>query len=355
MKKALLIGMVAVIGLSLVSPIWVNAQSLDDIAQQEQAAQSQAAQIDVELQNALTAVNEKYSQISNLQTQIDDANQRLEEYQQQIEETQTSIDRRTEVANAQLRNMQLNGGQEGILDMLLSSENITDFITRSMALTTIRNAQNEKVRSLVADVEHLNELKEQQATTTIQLAQNKATMSQEVENMQVSVDNLRAQAANNQAVLQNLSNQRTAEEERIRDEAREQAQREADERAAQDAANNQQNNTPSAPATPATPPPSQSTGTGRFLDVQATAYSMNEPGMGFITAIGIDLRVNPWVIAVDPSVIPLGSIVEVPGYGIAIAGDTGGKIRGHIIDVHMVDVAAAWQWGRRNITIKILD
>ena len=43
------------------------------------------------------------------------------------------------------------------------------------------------------------------------------------------------------------------------------------------------------------------------------------------------------LIAVDPSVIPLGSKVWVEGYGVAIAGDTGGAIKGNKIDVLMPD------------------
>ncbi len=61
------------------------------------------------------------------------------------------------------------------------------------------------------------------------------------------------------------------------------------------------------------------------------------------------------VIAVDPSVIPLGSLVDVPGYGIAIAGDTGGAIIGHKIDLHMEDVGRMNAFGRQQITVTILN
>ena len=114
-----------------------------------------------------------------------------------------------------------------------------------------------------------------------------------------------------------------------------------------------------APATSETPTTqaaaSSNQSGGRTLNVQATGYSYNEPGLSPYTATGIDLRKNPTVIAVDPSVIPLGSLVEVPGYGIAIAGDTGGAIKGNIIDLHFTTVDQANQWGRRNVTIRILN
>ena len=61
------------------------------------------------------------------------------------------------------------------------------------------------------------------------------------------------------------------------------------------------------------------------------------------------------MIAVDPSVIPLGSKVWVEGYGEAIAADTGGAIKGNRIDLFIADENKANQWGHRTVTIKILN
>ena len=94
---------------------------------------------------------------------------------------------------------------------------------------------------------------------------------------------------------------------------------------------------------------------GRWMSVEATAYSRNQASLSNFTFMGIDLRENSRVIAVDPNVIPLGSKIFVPGYGEYIAGDTGGAIKGNRIDVHMEDLDAAWAFGRRQIDIKILD
>ena len=94
---------------------------------------------------------------------------------------------------------------------------------------------------------------------------------------------------------------------------------------------------------------------GKSLVVSATAYSRHEAGLSNFTATGIDLSITPMVIAVDPSVIPLGSLVSVPGYGIAIAGDTGGAIIGNKIDLHMEDLNAALAFGRQTLTITILQ
>ena len=85
---------------------------------------------------------------------------------------------------------------------------------------------------------------------------------------------------------------------------------------------------------------------GRTMTVLATGYSL--PGT---TATG--LPVGWGVAAVDPSVIPLGSHMIVPGYGEAVAADTGGAIIGNSIDLWFPTVAQALDWGRRVVTITV--
>ncbi len=60
-------------------------------------------------------------------------------------------------------------------------------------------------------------------------------------------------------------------------------------------------------------------------------------------------------VAVDPNVIPLGTTLYVEGYGLAIAADTGGAIRGHKIDLFYENLSDALQFGRRNIDVYILE
>ena len=93
---------------------------------------------------------------------------------------------------------------------------------------------------------------------------------------------------------------------------------------------------------------------GYTLTVEATAYSYAEPGLSNYTSDGTNLVNDPMVIAVDPRVIPLGTMVEIPGYGVFRAADTGGAIVGNKIDVHFPTVAQTYNFGRRTITIRIL-
>jgi len=75
------------------------------------------------------------------------------------------------------------------------------------------------------------------------------------------------------------------------------------------------------------------------MRVYATHYDSHCPGCDDTTAIG--MKQGKGVIAVDPSVIPLRSKLYIPGYGPAIAGDTGGAIKGNIIDLGFEDARTA--------------
>lgn len=97
----------------------------------------------------------------------------------------------------------------------------------------------------------------------------------------------------------------------------------------------------------------------------ATAYTANcAEGCTGITATGLDVRntthVNGLrVIATDPTVIPLGTTVEIRfGDGSterAVAADTGGAIDGSIIDYLVSNHSTAIQFGRKSVAIRILE
>ena len=84
----------------------------------------------------------------------------------------------------------------------------------------------------------------------------------------------------------------------------------------------------------------------RTLTVSATGYSMAGR-----TATG--LPVGRGIVAVDPSIIPLGTRLSIPGYGEGVAGDTGGAVQGMTIDLWFPTLAEALAWGRRTVTITL--
>jgi 3D (Asp-Asp-Asp) domain-containing protein len=81
----------------------------------------------------------------------------------------------------------------------------------------------------------------------------------------------------------------------------------------------------------------------------ATAYTADCGGCSGVTAIGRPAGYG--IVAVDPSVIPLGTHLYIPGYGSALAGDTGGAIRGNRIDLGFNSFGAAMRFGRRAVTV----
>ena len=87
--------------------------------------------------------------------------------------------------------------------------------------------------------------------------------------------------------------------------------------------------------------------------MHASAYLPSDGGGSGITASGIPARHG--VVAVDPNVIPLGTRLYIPGYGEAIAADTGGAIVGHTIDLCMESYDEAIQFGRRSVEVYVLD
>lgn len=91
----------------------------------------------------------------------------------------------------------------------------------------------------------------------------------------------------------------------------------------------------------------------RVMRMEASAYLPTDGSGAGITATGI--RARHGVVAVDPDVIPLGTHLFIPGYGVALAADVGGAIVGNRIDLCMEDYGEAVQFGRRAIKVYVLE
>jgi 3D (Asp-Asp-Asp) domain-containing protein len=87
-------------------------------------------------------------------------------------------------------------------------------------------------------------------------------------------------------------------------------------------------------------------GPGGTLTVVATGYAS-----GGTTATG--LPVGWGTVAVDPSVIPLGTRMTIPGYGEGVAADTGSAVQGSTLDLWFPTVRQALAWGRRVVTVTL--
>ena len=100
-----------------------------------------------------------------------------------------------------------------------------------------------------------------------------------------------------------------------------------------------------AAAAPSVAPP-RSLAAGQTITVSSTGYALRGR-----TATGIPT--GPGVVAVDPAVIPLGTRLTIPGYGAGVAADTGGNVRGNVIDLWFPTRRQALAWGRQTVTITL--
>ena len=95
----------------------------------------------------------------------------------------------------------------------------------------------------------------------------------------------------------------------------------------------------------------------RVFRMVATAYDPGPRSCGPAargrTAIG--LRAGHGVVAVDPRMIPMKTRIYVEGYGYAVTGDVGSAIKGNRIDLGFHSRGQALQYGRRPVTVRVVD
>ena len=369
--------------IQIIAPVAISADTLESLNQKETTLQQESQAISLEVQNALEKVNEAYQAVESLKGEISENEALLEETHNQISDTKETIARRKEMVAERLRQLQVNSVGDNKIAYLLESASIQELVTNLYAITMLQSAEKDAIESLDADTKKLQELEQEAKATQATLVSNQENLTAEAQTLDAQVLSLKEQLASNETALASIAQSKevelariAAEEARAKEEAEKQAAAEkaAAEQAAKEEANKQPE-TPSqpvekpstpAPEKPTTPTPTPTPPTNnndnssnsgnKVLYMESTAYSYKEAGSSFFTAMGVDLRVNPRVVAVDPSVIPLGTIVEVEGYGIALAADTGGAIKGNILDVHLDSVEACYAWGRRyNVKVTILD
>lgn len=363
--KQIVSSLVVVLLMNLVTPVHVWAESLDALNQKEQEAKETNTTILQEINQALDDVNQKYTEIEKLKSDIFSAEKAIYEAEREILGTEQSIALRKEVIGMRMKEIQLNGSQR-TWQALLDAENLGEFFNRAYAMTLLQNAEREKIQRLSDEKEKLVLLQETIKSKQNELQKNEDKLQDEAARMDQQVAALKGQLAQNQEALKQIALDKQVEQTRI---ATEKAKKEAEEAAAKkaqaeaEAENNQvsanSDENPDVPADseaaqpPAATPPTDAV-QGREMYVETTAYSWREKGASNLSAMGIDLRYQSNVIAVDPRVIPLGSLVFVEGYGYAIARDTGGAIKGNIIDVHFDTVEQCIIWGRKhNVRIVI--
>ena len=326
----------------------VSASSLEEIQNQKTTIQKEVNQIQKQVNQELEEVSAITIELEELDNEIAEHEKTIVQTEEEIAEQEVLVAQRLEYTGNQLKSLQKSEVNNNILISILQAESFSEVVNMIYSASVLTSASEDRVEEAQKEHDKLTDMRETLVVEKESLNEKQVTAVEKKEALNTKVADLRKVLAENESELNNLN----AEERAIK------AEQEAKRRAAA-ARNNvttaSSNQSAASKSTSNTTQKSASTSAGEWRTVQATGYSTQQLGLSTHTALGIDLRVNPRVIAVDPRVIPLGSLVEVQGLGVYVAGDTGGAIKGNIIDIHYPTVRQALNWGRRNVKIRVIN
>lgn len=358
-------------------------KDLTNIQNQRNDIKENVSQTEREISNVVSEIESMNHEIERVQqiliekeAVIEQTNQDIEEttkeiniLQEELIELEKSIEKRFEILRNRASSYQQTGGSVNYLEVIFGSANFSDFISRVSMVNKIADADatlmeqieqdmvivEEKQQLSMTKLDELNAMKAEQEAAVLVMKEQKEKNEQSRQALEKKQSELRSlinelkQKDNNLASLEEEVKQSIA----------------AVEKKAKQNIRETSSQTKSAKTTTAKPQKqsnvqekartkSRSKQSNTFT-VTATAYTVQSAGGSGKTYTGIDLRKNPnsKVIAVDPSVIPLGSVVHVEGYGYAIAGDIGSAIKGNKIDVYVPTQKQAVNWGVRKVKVTV--
>ena len=357
-----------------------NNNEMQQKEQEKQAVMKDIEGIQKELSDLNNTITKNKEEQDAIQRKIDETHKQIEQKKTEIINLEEKVLMRKDIMKKRMVSVQDNSNVNLVVEVIVNSKNIADFLQRMTAVSTIMDAdkeilrlQEQDLRQIEADKKIIDEKEKSLEGDKQKLAKAQADLQ---DNLKKRQDNLQAV----QAKYNQISSQLTlAAQEKAKIEAdmkgvqdtiaREQAAAAEREKAAKEAQAAQASQAPQTPQGSDKPSdnqviPGKPTKGGREIFVTATAYTNDpaengkKPGEHVYSRYGgYDLTANPnlKLIAVDPAVIPPLSRVYVEGYGEAIAADTGGAITGYKIDVFVPDKAASSRWGVRQVRVTILD
>lgn len=352
------------IGLSQIEVVYADkSRNLEDVNKDISKVEKEIIKatdeinsINEQIESTEALIQQNENKIKIRESEIEELNDEVDKLNDEIAKLEEQIEIRNEILANRLRSLQVSGGQESYIEVLLGSTDFQSFISRMHASKTIMEADSTLIKSQEEDVmqvernkilinskledaekvkEELEEVRKENEDKKEELIKNKKTVESKQKDLKKK-KNAYVKEGNDIKAL----------EEKMRLKAKQEAE------ARQKAAEAQQKSN----STLETKSFSTSK-SGETFTMEATAYTAECKGCSGITATGLNLNKNRnmKVIAVDPNVIPLGSKVWVEGYGEAIAGDTGGDIKGNRIDLHFPNKGSALAFGRKNVTVRVLN
>lgn len=270
----------------------------------------------VEIDSEINSLNER---ITGLKSKSQSLRSKIASAEKEILSNRDELSNQKDKLNARVRAIYMNGRSDTLIN-LMTSDDFSDFMIKREYTERIAANDSKLVVETKRKAEQLEEMvaglkqKEKESDT---LLNDLDSRRDDLEKTKKERERKLAAAGPKQAEVEQQSSRAASKIEEIN------------------------------PAD-STPPPA-----GKEIEMNATAYSPEEPGLSDSTATG--LKAQKGVVAVDPSFIPLGTRLYVDGYGYAIAADTGSAIKGNRIDLCYNTLQEALSFGRRKVKVKILD
>ena len=317
--------------------------SIGSLRAADAALASNSRSVALELYGLESALTGAWAEVESARARLDGVRREAAVTERQLARARSTLAVAQRQLADRLRALYVEGETDP-LEVILGARSLDEAIARVDGLEAIAAHDRAIVRSTNAARTRLTSLRRRLAVRERRLARVEAEAA-------ARAAELERTAAERRSYLASLAEQRRLGAERIAE-----LERAATARARATAAPASRR-APSAAVTPPSPKPAETqsravtpnpavTGGPRTLTVSSTGYALTGT-----TATGVPVG---WgVVAVDPAVIPLGTRMTIPGYGEGVAADTGGAVRGAVIDLWFASVAQARAWGRRTVTVTL--
>lgn len=329
-KKALSIVLVLALILTLNTSVLASPadSTSDELKQTQNTKKSLEAKVSA-LDNEINSVLKK---IDNNKKDMNKLANEMKNSELQLKATENTLNNQQDLLQKRVRAMYMNG-KTSYLQIVFSSTSFSDLLSNVNTVTSVMDFDNNILNNVEKEKKNVLDQKE-----------NLSYANKKLEALKTSNETILSKLSSDIKQEKTLLASATEKEKTLiaKKQAEEAAAAKAKELAAQKNVVSLAGSNIPAPAT-----------AGKSISVVATAYCDS----GF-TSYGPQTSRNAngySTIAVDPRVIPLGAKVYVSGYGYAYAVDTGGDIIGNRIDVFFPTNAECESWGRRSVTVTILN
>ena len=358
-KKAVLLVLISILFNLQAAAVVGLCDSVADIQAKQESVKKQLDQNSNELSGKMDEINQVYQKLSDLEGKKKETEQRIAQTQTKLQQAQQEKKNRVRDAKERLCELQKRQGTNTSLSILEKSTSLTQWLRSMIALQRLQSVYNDSLAAVKQSITDISQAKEQLQGYHSDLASQERQVNDQKAVLDSQMSDLKKKIADGQSEMKQLADreqQAKAMEEAQKKAAEEEAQKQKQqqEQASNQKQQVQQTSTKTVDNSESATSADNVSGS-KTLTMSATAYSTEANGMGTYSATGINLKQHPSCVAVDPSVIPLGSIIWVSGYGVSVAGDTGTAIKGNVIDLHFATVAQSMAWGRRTVTVKILN